>query len=145
MPHFALVIADPSLANAKEIERNVRAHVAAAREALPGEPVERLTAAVEAKVRAFVGAPRQVDDLHTHMPSECPDGQPNCRNCGDPVFAASCDAAGHCRACGTRHGIAPDAVLAANGYALVEVTAPADGDAWDRRTRRFVKGARGGV
>lgn len=41
---------------------------------------------------------------------------PNCRNCGDPEHAKACRAAGHCPDCGTNHGIAPDRIVAANGY-----------------------------
>jgi hypothetical protein len=50
--------------------------------------------------------------------STCPEGLPNCRNCGDANHRESCLAAGHCPHCGTRHGIAPDAHLKANGYRL---------------------------
>lgn len=49
--------------------------------------------------------------------------RPNCRNCGDPEHAASCTAKGHCPDCGTKHGIAPDRIVAENGYELVEFTA----------------------
>ena len=61
---------------------------------------------------------RAVGTVHDENDSECPDGLPNCRNCGDPAHAETCQAAGHCPHCGTKHGIAPDAVLAANGYRL---------------------------
>jgi len=67
-------------------------------------------------------APRPTGTEHAApMSDACPEGRPNCRNCGDPAFADACKAAGHCPQCGVTHGIAPDAVLAANGYALVEV------------------------
>ena len=65
------------------------------------------------------GPKRPKGTVHDLMDSECPEGRPNCRNCGDPAHAEACKAAGHCPHCGTRHGIAPDAVLAANGYRLV--------------------------
>lgn len=62
--------------------------------------------------------PRPVGTLHTEMDSECPEGRPNCRDCGDPTHAEACQAAGHCPHCGTRHGIAPDRVLVDNGLRL---------------------------
>ena len=65
---------------------------------------------------------RKAGEVHDIAASECPDGMPNCRNCGDPQHAASCQAAGHCPDCGTKHGVAPDSVVAANGYALVALT-----------------------
>lgn len=64
-------------------------------------------------------AVRPVGTVHAaSVESECPNGLPNCRNCGDPAHAASCQASGHCPDCGTLHGIAPDAVIEANGYRL---------------------------
>lgn len=64
---------------------------------------------------------RPLGTIHTSIEGfECPDGLPNCRNCGDPAHAESCKAAGHCPHCGTAHGVAPDAVLAANGYGIIE-------------------------
>ena len=62
--------------------------------------------------------PRKKGDVHTVADSECPLGRPNCRNCGDPDHVATCRAAGHCPDCGTKHGIAPDAIVARNGYRL---------------------------
>ncbi len=62
--------------------------------------------------------PPRIGDPYAEGDLDCPLGQPNCRHCGDPTFAAACRAAGHCEWCGTRHGIAPDAVLAAHGLAL---------------------------
>lgn len=56
--------------------------------------------------------------VHTEMDSDCPEGLPNCRNCGDPVHETSCRAQGHCPQCGTAHGIAPESRLAENGYKL---------------------------
>lgn len=49
--------------------------------------------------------------------------RPNCRHCGDPAHADACQAAGHCPDCGVKHGVAPDAIVAGNGYELVEVEA----------------------
>ena len=56
--------------------------------------------------------------IHTEMNSDCPEGLINCRNCGDPEFYGSCLSNGHCQDCGTKHGIAPDSILLANGYKL---------------------------
>jgi hypothetical protein len=65
-----------------------------------------------------------VGSVWTGLEDTCPDGLPNCRNCGDPQFAESCRKAGHCPHCGTKHGIAPDSVLAANGLTMVEASKP---------------------
>lgn len=73
---------------------------------------------VERFVDARVGTKRVKGAVHTEMDDACPDGKPNCRNCGDSAFAASCQQAGHCTDCGTKHGIAPTSVLAAHGFAL---------------------------
>ena len=89
MPRFAIVVEDAEKAHQRELARGFR--------------------------------PRSVrpkGTVHVEMDSECPHGRPNCRNCGDPTHRASCHAQGHCPDCGTKHGIAPDAVLAMNGYAL---------------------------
>lgn len=59
--------------------------------------------------------------IHTEVDSECPNGLPNCRNCGDPEFEESCESQNHCPDCGTKHGVAPNSVLLKNGYKLVEV------------------------
>ncbi len=64
------------------------------------------------------GPSRKKGDLHTIAEHECPEGGTNCRNCGDPEFLASCKEAGHCKNCGTLHGIAPDSILIKNGYRL---------------------------
>lgn len=112
MPKFAIVIKDPALAHAKEIERNVEAN-------LRVRP-DLTRSMVEGAVRRFIGGERKAGDVHTEMDSECPAGLPNCRNCGDPAFRDQCAREGHCPHCGTRHGIAPDSVIAANGYELVQ-------------------------
>jgi hypothetical protein len=66
-----------------------------------------------------VNTKRPVGTIHTEFDSlECPEGLPNCRNCGDPEFKETCARDGHCPNCGTNHGIAPDSVLARNGYAI---------------------------
>jgi len=63
-----------------------------------------------------------VGDLYGEGDLDCPLGRPNCRHCGDPAHAAACAAAGHCEWCGTRHGVAPESILAAHGLAI-EATA----------------------
>jgi len=133
MPHYAIVIKDPPLAHAKEVERNVAANLAAG-----SLSAETHGARVELRVRQFVGAPKQVGDLHTVCEEACPEGLPNCRNCGDPAHAEACAAAGHCPDCGTKHGIAPASVVAANGYDLIAVEPSAEGHVWDRDQRSFV-------
>lgn len=65
--------------------------------------------------------PRPVGTIHTEADTDCPEGLPNCRHCGDQAHADACRAAGHCPDCGTKHGVAPESVIAANGYALVAV------------------------
>ena len=60
----------------------------------------------------------KVGHVHAEMDDECPEGKPNCRRCGDPEYADDCQAKGHCPACGTLHGIAPDAVLEKHGFKL---------------------------
>lgn len=138
MPHFAVVIKDPDLAQAKEIERNVQANVKALPSSVKGKERTRAYHRIDEQVRHFVGPKKQVGDLHTTAKVECPDGEPNCRNCGDPAFTAQCTAAGHCEYCGTRHGIAPDSHVAASGYELVELPGPPQqGQSWDRSQKRF--------
>jgi hypothetical protein len=141
MAHFAIVIADAAKAHRQEIARNVAANIRAhANAEMDAADLTRLAMHLDKRVRETVGAPKAEGDLHTHMPDTCPDGRPNCRNCGDPAHAATCRAAGHCDKCGTAHGIAPASTLEANGYALVEVDAPQHGHVWDRAERKFVKG-----
>lgn len=108
MAKYAIVIDDADLAYAREIERNVHAHAK--------RPEDRPR--VERIVRQAVGPKRPRGTVHAELSDACPDGLPNCRNCGDPEHAESCQAAGHCPYCGTRHGIAPDRILRANGYRL---------------------------
>ena len=69
--------------------------------------------------RGFTHERRPQGFVHAaDLDDACPMGRPNCRNCGDPKHAEACRLAGHCPDCGTRHGIAPDATLEANGYGL---------------------------
>jgi len=134
MAKFAVVVKDPKVCRMKEIERNFRYNLPQLGELAASEPHRRRLAITIAD-----RTPEKLEgDLHTHIAEECPLGLPNCRNCGDPEFAETCAAAGHCPDCGTKHGIAPDAVVAANGFELVEVDDPKDGQAWDRKERRFV-------
>jgi len=120
MPRFKIVIADADVAQAKEIERNVNAQL---QQRKPKNDSERTRAEKALRREAEQRyKKRAAGEVHVVADSECPDGLPNCRNCGDPQHAASCAAAGHCPSCGTKHGIAPDSVVAANGYVLVEMT-----------------------
>jgi len=140
MAHFAIVVTDPIKHHARQIKLNVDHNVKV--QVRPGMSVgeqARLRVAVENQVRAVIGSAREVGDLHTLGVSECPDGMPNCRNCGDPAHEEACRAAGHCPLCGTAHGIAPDAHLADGGMELVAVDPQAAGDVWDKTTRTFVK------
>jgi len=125
MPHYALVIDDPVKA---KLAMDATTRDAARRAGLASRETERRLA-----------ANRPVkDDLWTAADSECPLDRPNCRHCGDPAFAVSCVASGHCQQCGTAHGIAPDSVLVAKGLVLLEVPFPEPGQVWDRARRRFI-------
>lgn len=142
MPHFAIVIEDPAKARKAEVDRNVRANVHrhVKPQMAPRErqvALARLTAVAE----QVAGVGRGAGDLHTTCDDACPDGLPNCRNCGDPAHREACRAAGHCPHCGTRHGIAPDSVLAAGGMSLQEVPGGPlrEGDAWDAARRKIVR------
>jgi hypothetical protein len=118
MPRFKIVIADPVVAREKEIERHLR-HVL--RHATPANNVatRRLTRRLRADLEQQIHQ-QTSGDVHAICDEECPDGLPNCRNCGDPDHADACKAAGHCPDCGTKHGIAPTRILAAHGYRLEE-------------------------
>jgi hypothetical protein len=120
MPRFKIVINDPEIAHQKEIERNVNARL---REVKVSNAVEmaRTTNALHREASKQFKK-RQAGDVHDVADSDCPEGLPNCRNCGDPHHVATCRAAGHCHDCGTKHGVAPDRILAANGYRLEVVT-----------------------
>ena len=119
MPRFKIIVDNPKVAQEKEIERTVAANLAAYG-VDQMQPVEaaRLEAAIDQAVRVTVGEEKPEGTVHDTVESDCPKGLPNCRNCGDPAYAASCQAAGHCPECGTKHGLAPDSVVAANGYRL---------------------------
>lgn len=111
MAKYQIVIADADLAHAREIARNVEHNVK-----IHGEQHRaKITAMVEAR---HPNGPRPKGTVHDEVETDCPDGLPNCRNCGDPAYADDCQAKGHCPDCGTTHGLAPDAVVAANGYEL---------------------------
>lgn len=110
MPRYRIVVDDANKTNAFELLRYTEAFQQA------GAPLVK--AINMAKDRAPV---RVTGFVHAEMNSECPDGGKNCRNCGDPEFAWICKGSGHCPNCGTKHGIAPDSVLAKNGFRLEEV------------------------
>lgn len=76
----------------------------------------RLHPAVQKRVAAQPHP--EAGSIHAEMNDACPEGRPNCRNCGDPDYAQQCKQQGHCPDCGTRHGVAPDSVLARNGLAI---------------------------
>ena len=143
MPHFAVVVDDPAKHHAAEIERSIHVHLdllTADRPNMGQAEAARLRRLVDASVREHVGPPKPVGFLQTVCSTDCPDGLPNCRNCGDPAFAASCAAAGHCPyCCSLAHGMAPDSYLALSGQSLVPLAAPPTADeAWDPALRRFV-------
>jgi hypothetical protein len=122
MPRFKLVIDNADLAHEKEIERNVRANMKAhGVEKMAAHDAARTTNVINREVRKRFPEARPAGEVHDIADTECPDGMPNCRNCGDPNHAASCQAAGHCPKCGTAHGIAPDRIVSENGYRLEPV------------------------
>ncbi len=136
MRYLAVVVQSPDRAQAQEINRNVGANIARVPRGLLSDRRER---AIRERVSAMVGPVKPVGSLHSVAAVECPDGLPNCRNCGDPAHAETCRDAGHCPNCGTRHGVAPDSVVLANGYELVEFEGPPeDSQAWDGSAKRFV-------
>ena len=106
--HYRIVVNDVEKAHAFERGRYRDAFLKA------GVSADR----VERVVDERVGQARHKGTVHAEMSDACPEGKPNCRHCGDPAFAGQCKAAGHCPDCGTKHGIAPDSVLAAHGFAL---------------------------
>lgn len=134
MPRFKIVIDNPQIAHEKEIERNVHANVRAhGVDRMGAMDAVRAINAINRTVRAMVGSPRAPGTVHDICDSECPDGLPNCRNCGDPEHEASCKAAGHCENCGRStgapdvlqpkdgkmgHGLSPDRIVALRGYRL---------------------------
>lgn len=121
MPHYALVVGDSQKDRDAEIGRYVRG-------GRRRQDVEK-----------HVPQGRPVGSLHAHLEDACPDGGTNCRNCGDPAFTETCKAAGHCPACGTKHGIAPDSVVAAAGLVLQEIQPPGLDEDWNPQQRKFVK------
>lgn len=134
---YAIYVADPQTRNAflrseyatKLRSENTRMTLA------------RLNEVVEEQAQMVGGDLEQViaDALHSVADAACPDGRPNCRNCGDPDYKASCAAAGHCPLCGTRHGVGPDALLATRGLAVTPLAAlPTPDEQWDPATKAFV-------
>jgi hypothetical protein len=119
MPRFKIVIDNPTVAHEQEIERNIRANIHAhGVNRMGAAEAVRAVSAITRKIRASVGPERPAGTIHAEADTDCPDGLPNCRNCGDPEHAETCKAAGHCPDCGTKHGIAPDRIVAAHGYRL---------------------------
>ena len=133
MDYCAVIIKDPTLARAQEIARSLQAN-------LDGRSVEeqaRLRPQLEALLDRRAGPERPVGTLHAVAALACPDGLPNCRNCGDPE--TPCTGPDHCPYCGTRHGVAPYRLVVARGYALVELDAlPGASQVWDRGSLTFV-------
>lgn len=135
MPYYAVVVKDAQLAHDREIHRNVEANVK-----VHGEKHrKKITRLIQDR---YNHPPRPEGTLHCHGERGCPDGEPWCENCGDPAHAAECLIAGHCEACVLlRHGaVAHPAVLAANGYTLVETDPPASPThVWHPTEQRFVQ------
>jgi rubrerythrin len=138
--YYAVVVKDPVVARTQEIARNVAANRAAHVSALISDAERaRRERFITQQVERMVGRMQPMGSLHDVASVECPEGMANCRNCGDPKHAAACRAAGHCPACGTRHGIAPDRLVAEHGYELIPLAAPPQaGQAWDPARRAFV-------
>jgi hypothetical protein len=109
VPRYRIVIDDAEKAHEQQVARSAEFHTRAS-----GQPRGK----VERQVREHIGAARPTGTVHDVASDECPEGLVNCRNCGDPEHAETCSAAGHCPDCGTKHGIAPDRIVAANGYRL---------------------------
>jgi hypothetical protein len=121
MPRFKIVINDPEIAHQKEIERNVNKRLSEVKVSNAVEmarATNRLHRDYSKQITKY-----QPGAVYTVADTECPEGLPNCRNCGDPHHVATCRAAGHCHDCGTKHGIAPDRLVAASGYRLEAFTA----------------------
>lgn len=110
MAKFKIVVEDADKTNEFELNRYTDAFLRSG--------AKKFLADKLAKEKAPI---REKGFIHTEVDSECPEGLPNCRNCGDPNYKQSCKEAGHCSDCGTRHGIAPDSVLAKNGFKLEQV------------------------
>jgi len=98
MPRYAIVIADPEKHHAAEIDRNVKANLAhqvSTRRNIGPQETAALTTRIDRAIRARTSPPRDTGELHTVAETDCPDGLPNCRNCGDPAHKATCRKAGH--------------------------------------------------
>lgn len=130
----ALIVSDPQ----RHHTHRVHQHADRLQLNRPSMTEARRKALLDAEIAAGrVPVPVQ-DELYAVAEEACPDGHPNCRNCGDPAFAATCLAAGHCPHCGTRHGIAPASHLDRIGLALHPLDAmPPDGHQWDPAQKVF--------
>lgn len=121
MPRYKLVIDDVDKAHAARIRLDAKS-IKVMEPHLP-EHVVQLRAAARNPVKPEPG------EIWTVADTDCPDGQPNCRYCGDPAFEATCRQVGHCPLCGVGgdgkggggHGVAPNSVLAAHGLRLEAV------------------------
>ena len=128
MAKYQIVVDDPAVEQSRRVERYT-AGVRAQFDRVPvaGESDQMRAArwrSVERELLKKHGQLRPSGFVHDRglnqegVESDCPFELPNCRNCGDPDHATECRAAGHCPDCGTKHGIAPDAVVTRNGYRL---------------------------
>jgi len=146
--HYALVVNDPEKVHRHLLNVNRAHHLKRFSEVHGREPKPHERNKIEQHIRQGHPDPPPKDSLHTEMESlDCPDGLPNCRNCGDPQHAEACIAAGHCPHCGTQHGMTPQRLLAEGGYHLLELEGEQADAAknhrhghsmWDEKTRRFV-------
>lgn len=143
MPRYAIVVTDPEKHHAAEVDRNVKSNVShhlAQRKGAGPQETAVLVARMHKAVLERTPEPRPVGTLHAVAETECPDGLPNCRNCGDPAHTAACRKAGHCPLCGIAHGVAPERYLADSGVELVEVEeVPSRDVEWNIEKRSFVK------
>src|SRR5688572_26670209 len=129
MPRYTIIIENPVLARDKEVERNVRVNLQAHQVDRMGvEEQLRARKAIAAHAERVAGPLKAAGDVYSvvELPADvqgwCPDDRPNCEHCGDPEHEDACKAAGHCADCrALRHGVAPDAVAAANGLRVEEV------------------------
>lgn len=143
MPKYrALVVVDRE----KQQKRQVDLRTAELRKSRVSE--HRMATLIAEELAEGLHQPGETDTLYCDVvDEECPDGLPNCRNCGDPAHAAACKAAGHCPRCGTLHGIGPASKLAEFGLEVVEVVVPRgkslrqfkEDMAWDPKKRAFAK------
>lgn len=150
MGHVVIVVEDAEKAHQTDIDRNVEANLAAIGQRRPSP---QIAARVRAVIETRIGLPKEAGDLFAVGDTTCPDGLPNCRDCGDPAFEVSCRDAGHCPCCGHQrdvtgllppprdrmgHGVAPQAYIAASGLSLLKIAPRRDGEVWDRQQRKYV-------